>query len=115
MVYRLYVPPIFANARYVMARIRELVDQSPEPIECLVIDAQAISHRDITAAQRFAELHHELTAEGVDIKIADTPRPFREQLIKFGLIDRLGDGHVYVLVKKAVESYRYRIENKDEK
>lgn len=115
MVYRLYAPLIFANARYVMARIRELVDRSPEPIECLVIDAQAISHMDITAAQRFAELHHELTAEGVDIKIADTPRPFREQLIKVGLIDRLGDGHVYVSVKKAVESFEYRIENEDEK
>jgi len=112
MVYRLYAPLIFANARYVMGRIRELVDQHGA-LECLVIDAQAISRMDITAAQRFAELHHELSEQGIEIKLADTPRPFREQLIKVGLSTTLGDGHFYVSVKKAVESYEYRLENKE--
>lgn len=111
MVYRLYAPLIFANARYVMGRIRELVDQH-DSLECLVIDAQAISHMDITAAQRFTELYRELAEQGVEIKIADTPRPFREQLIKVGLTTTLGDGHFYVSVKKAVESYEYHHEKK---
>ena len=111
IVYRLYAPLIFANARYVMGRIRELVDQH-DALECLVIDAQAISHMDITAAQRFAELHHELSEQGIDIKLADTPRPFREQLIRVGLSSTLGDSHFYVSVKKAVESYEYGHENK---
>ena len=107
IVYRLYAPLIFANARYVMARIRELVDQSVG-LECLVIDAQAISDLDVTAAQRFTELYQELTELGVELKIADSPRPFREQLIKVGLSAKVGSEHFYVSVKKAVESFERR-------
>ncbi len=107
IVYRLYAPLIFANARYVMARIRELVDQSVG-LECLVIDAQAISDLDVTAAQRFTELYQELTELGVELKIADSPRPFREQLTKVGLSSKVGSEHFYVSVKKAVESFERR-------
>ena len=105
LVYRIYAPLIFANARYVMARIRELVDQAGMDLQCLVIDAQAISDMDVTAAQRFAKLHQELTERGIEIKLADSPRPFREQLNKVGLSTTLGDEHFYVSVKKAVESF----------
>ena len=105
LVYRLYAPLIFANARYVMARIRELVDEAGPELKCLVIDAQAISDMDVTAAQRFAKLHQELTEQGIEIKLADSPRPFREQLGKVGLSTTLGGEHFYVSVKKAVESF----------
>ena len=108
LVYRIYAPLIFANARYVMARIRELVDQAGVDLQCLVIDAQAISDMDVTAAQRFAKLHQELTERGIEIKLADSPRPFREQLNKVGLSTTLGDEHFYVSVKKAVESFEYQ-------
>lgn len=105
IVYRLYAPLIFANARYVVARIREIVDQAGPELEWLVIDAQAISDVDVTAAQRFATLHRELQEHGVQIKLADAPRPFREQLRKVGLSSTLGSEHFYVSVKKAVEAY----------
>lgn len=108
IVYRLYAPLIFANARYVMARIRELVDRSGGTLECLVIDAQAISDLDVTAAQRLTELYQELTELGIEIKIADSPRPFREQLTKVGLSSKVGSEHFYVSVKKAVESFERR-------
>ena len=107
IVYRLYAPLIFANARYVTARIRELVDQA-SGLECLVIDAQAISDLDVTAAQRLTELYQELTELGIEIKIADSPRPFREQLTKVGLSSKVGSEHFYVSVKKAVESFERR-------
>lgn len=107
IVYRLYAPLIFANARYVMARIRELVDEAVA-LECLVIDAQAISDLDVTAAQRLSELYQELTDLGVEVKIADSPRPFREQLKKVGFAAKVGDEHFYVSVKKAVESFERR-------
>jgi SulP family sulfate permease len=108
MVYRLYAPLIFANARYVITRLRELVDAAEPPLKWIVIDAQAITDMDVTAAQRFAELYRELTEAGIEIKIADTPRPFREELTKIGLTDQLGQQQFYVSVKKAVEAYEAR-------
>jgi len=105
LVYRLYAPLIFANARHVMNRIRTLVDEADPPVEWLVIDAQAIHDMDITAAQRFAELHRELAEAGVDVKIADSPRPFLEELARVGLSEEIGHGDFFVSVKKAAEAY----------
>jgi SulP family sulfate permease len=108
IVYRLYAPLIFANARYVVERIRQLVDSAGPELEWIVIDAQAITDMDVTAAQRFAELHRELAERGVEIKIADAPRPFREELAKVGLSDALGSQQFFVSVKRAVEAFEQR-------
>jgi len=105
LVYRPYAPLVFANARHVMTRIRTLVDEADPPVKWLVIDAQAIHDMDVTAAQRFAELHRELADEGVDVKIADAPRPFLEELAKVGLSEEIGGNDFFVSVKKAVEAY----------
>ncbi|HRD88945.1 MAG TPA: SulP family inorganic anion transporter [Accumulibacter sp.] len=105
LVYRLYAPLMFANARHVMNRIRTLVDAADSPVRWLVIDAQAIHDMDVTAAQRFAELHRELADEGVDVKIADAPRPFLEELAKVGLSEEIGRMDFFVSVKKAVEAF----------
>ena len=108
IVYRLYAPLIFANARYVVGRIKQLVEESSIDLEWLIVDAQAIPDMDVTAAQRFAELHRELLEQGVEIKIADAPRPFREELAKVGLSDALGRQQFFVSVKKAVEAFEQR-------
>ncbi|WP_130472284.1 SulP family inorganic anion transporter [Candidatus Magnetaquicoccus inordinatus] len=105
IVYRLYAPLIFANARHVMTRLRQLVAEAPSPVKWLVLDAQSITDMDITAAQRLAELYREFREAGITLKVADAPRPFRLQLEKVGLSDTLDEHHFYVSVKKAVEDY----------
>lgn len=105
LVYRLYGPLIFANARHVMARLESLIDAADPPVKWLVIDAQAIHDMDITAAQRFAKLHRDLADRGVDVKIADGPRPFLEELAKVGLAEEMGRQDFFVSVKKAAEAY----------
>lgn len=105
LVYRLYAPLIFANARFVMNRLRALADAADPPLQWLVIDAQAITDLDLTAAQRLANLCQELAAEGIEVKIADAPRPFREELDKVGLTDQLGQPPFYVSVKTAVDAF----------
>ncbi len=108
IVYRLYAPLIFANARYVMERITQIVNEADASLEWLIIDAQAITDMDVTAAQRFAGLHREMQERGVEIKIADAPRPFREELAKVGLSEALGSQQFFVSVKKAVEAFELR-------
>lgn len=92
---------IVANARYVITRLRELVEQADPPLKWVVIDAQAITDMVLTAAQRFAELHRELAGQGIELKIADAPRPFCEGLERVGLVDQLGQPQFFVSVKKA--------------
>ena len=106
LVYRLYAPLIFANVRYVITRIRTLVAEASPPVKWLVIDAQAIFDMDVTAAQRFAELDRELAENGIELKIADAPRPFLEELARVGLSEEMGRRDFFVSVKKAAEAFR---------
>jgi SulP family sulfate permease len=106
LVYRPYAPLIFANVRYVMTRVRTLVAAADPPVKWLVIDAQAIFDMDVTAAQRFAELDRELAENGIELKIADAPRPFLEELARVGLSEEMGRRDFFVSVKKAAEAFR---------
>jgi SulP family sulfate permease len=108
LIYRLYAPLNFANARHVVNRIRTLVDEAEPRVKWLIIDAQAIHDMDVTAAQRFAELHRELADEGIDVKIADAPRPFLEELAKVGLSEEIGRHDFFVSVKKAVAAFEQK-------
>jgi SulP family sulfate permease len=60
----------------------------------------------LTAAERLAALIDELAQAGIAIKIADAPRPFREEMNRVGLTDQLGQQQFYVSVKTAVEAYQ---------
>ena len=113
IVYRLYAPLVFANARYVVGRIRQLVEAAGPDLQWFILDAQAITDMDVTAAQRFAELHTELNDAGVQVKIADAPRPFREELAKVGLSDALGSQQFFISVKKAVEAFEIHQRHND--
>jgi len=105
LIYRLYAPLLFANSSHVMNRIRSLVRSAPVPVQWLVIDAQAIHEMDITAAQRLAKLHQELLDHGVDVKVADAPRPFLRELARVGLIEKIGRQDFFVSVKSAVDAF----------
>ncbi|MEO5346729.1 MAG: SulP family inorganic anion transporter [Magnetococcus sp. YQC-9] len=105
LVYRLYAPLIYANARHVTNRLRYLLDSTHPPIKWLIIDAQAITDMDITAAQRFAEFLRECRTLGVEVKIADTTFPFRRQLERMGLSKLLEPHYLFPTVKKAVVAY----------
>lgn len=106
LIYRPYAPLIFANSRHVMARMESLVDQADPQLEWLVIDAQAVTHIDITAGERFALLQRELAQRGVAVKLADCPRPLREQLTRLHALGLLGPQEYFVSVGKATQAYQ---------
>ena len=105
LVYRPYAPLIFANARHVLAQIKALSDEAGTDLKWLVIDAQAITDMDITAGERFAQLQSELLARGVKVKLADCPRPLREQLDKLHRLGLLQPQEFYVSVGKAAQAF----------
>lgn len=80
IVYRLYAPLVFANARHVAQRVRALVETAETRTRCLVLDLQAVTHVDVTAAEVLVDLHDELQASGIELRFARANRPLREQL-----------------------------------
>jgi SulP family sulfate permease len=80
IVFRLYAPLVFANARHVAERLRRLALHANPSTRCLVLDLQAVTHVDVTAAEVLVALHDELQGAGIDVRFARANRPLREQL-----------------------------------
>jgi SulP family sulfate permease len=83
LVYRLYAPLVFANARHVAERLRGVIEGTDPAVRCLVLDMQAVTHVDVTAAEVLVALHDELQGSGVDVRFARANRPLREQLTRW--------------------------------
>ena len=83
LVYRLYAPLIFANARHVADRLRALAAAARPPLRCVVLDLQAVPQIDVTALAQLRDLYEELEDAGVDLRFARVNRPLREQLVQW--------------------------------
>ncbi|HMC08790.1 MAG TPA: sodium-independent anion transporter, partial [Actinomycetota bacterium] len=87
---------------YVVERIRRLVEEAPEPVRALVLDAAAVSDIDFTAAGALDALLRELTGRGIAVGVARASGPVPEGLRLSGLLERIGAGHIFPDVESAV-------------
>ena len=105
IVYRLYSPILFANARYVADRLRSLVAAAKPPVRCIVVDMQAVSHIDVTALHVLRDLHAELESSGIDVRFARANRPLREQLVRWIGQEDLGKERFFPSASAAVDDF----------
>ena len=100
IVYRFDAPLVFANAAFFTERLAELVANAGPGLQCVILDAEAISDFDSTAAEALETLDADLERLGVDLWIARANGPLRELLTATGLTTRLGEEHVYPSVRE---------------
>lgn len=105
LVYRLYAPLLFANARYVADRLHALAAAAKPPLRCIVLDMQAVSHIDVTALAVLRDLHEEFEASSVDVRFARANRPLREQLLRWIGDERLGKERFFPSASAAVDDF----------
>lgn len=105
IVYCFDAPLVFANAAYFSQRMGEIIASAGEGLRCVILDAEAISDFDSTAAEALENLDADLERHGIDLWIARANEPLREMLRVTGLTKRLGKEHIYPTVRAAVEAY----------
>lgn len=108
IVYRFDAPLVFANAAYFTERLEALVTRAGGDLKCVILDAEAISNFDSTAAEALENLDADLERLGVEFWIARANQELRDLLLVTGLTERLGAGNIYPSVRAAVESYHER-------
>jgi SulP family sulfate permease len=107
-VYRFDAPLIFANATFFAARLQELVAHAGAELKCVILDAEAISDFDSTAAEALENLDADLERRGAEFWIARANEPLRQLLHVTGLTKRLGQENIYPSVRAAVVASRDR-------
>ena len=110
VVYRFDAPLVFANAGFFTERLEELVAGAGAGAElkCVILDAEAISDFDSTAAEALETVDANLERLGVELWIARAIGPLRELLQVTGLTDRIGADNLHPSVRSAVTAYRAR-------
>ena len=106
IAYRFYAPLLFSNANHFVARVRQLVAGSPTPVRWFLVDAQAITEIDITAADALRALNKELHQQGIALKFAHANRPLRRILERIGFTNEIGQESIFHAVHEAAEAFR---------
>ncbi len=105
IVYRFDAPLVFANASFFTERLEDLIANAGSGLKCVVLDAEAISDFDSTAAEALDNLNADLERRGVELWMARANGPLRDLLQVTGLTDRIGQRNVYPSVRAAVTAY----------
>ncbi len=108
IVYRFDAPLVFANAGFFTERLEELIANAGAGLKCVVLDAEAISDFDSTAAEALETLDADLERRGVELWIARANQPLRDLLQVTGMTKRLGKDNLYPSVRAAVMAYHDR-------
>jgi SulP family sulfate permease len=106
LVIALSAPVYFVNASYLRAKLAEAVAVKEEPCRYLVIEAHGVIDIDFTGADTLQQLITELRGRGIDVAIARmSSERAREAARRTGLIDVLGEDHLFHSVEEAIRQH----------
>jgi MFS superfamily sulfate permease-like transporter len=104
VIYRWEAPLFFANAGAFRRQIRHLVAKRHPA--WIVLQCEAITDIDVTAAEMLRQLDGELNAAGVQVAFAEMRDRLQELAQRYGLLDALDRDHFYPSVQMALDAIR---------
>jgi SulP family sulfate permease len=106
VAYRFYAPLLFPNAAHFVTRVRAIIAASSTPVRWFLLDAQAITDIDVTAAEALHGLYAELRQRGVALKIAHANPPLRKILEKIGFAGEISEESFYPSVHECIAAFK---------
>jgi high affinity sulfate transporter 1 len=102
VVYRWEAPLFFANAGSFREQIRKIARER-EP-GWIVLQCEAITDVDVTAAEMLEQLDNELNAAGTHLAFAEMRGRLQELTLRYGLLETLDRDHFYPTLDAALEA-----------
>ncbi|HTY97834.1 MAG TPA: sulfate permease [Solirubrobacteraceae bacterium] len=100
VVYRWEAPLFFANAGSFREQIRKLARER-EP-RWIVLQCEAVTDVDVSAAEMLEQLDNELNAEGIHLAFAELRTRLQELTLRYGLMETLDRDHFYPTLEAAL-------------
>jgi MFS superfamily sulfate permease-like transporter len=101
LVYRWEAPLFFANAGAFRQQVRTLLRERDD-VRWLVLQCEAITDIDVTAAAMLEQLDEELNTSGVHIAFVELRMRLQELMQRHGLFEELEREHCYPSMKAAL-------------
>ena len=102
VVYRWEAPLFFANAGIFRQQIRHLVRE--EQPRWVVLQCEAITDVDVTAAEMLEQLDDELNDAGIHMAFAEMRGRLQDLVYRYGLFETLDRDHFYPTLDAAIEA-----------
>jgi MFS superfamily sulfate permease-like transporter len=105
-IYRFGAPLFYANAGRFAEEIRNVAGSAPSPVRWLVVDAEAITNLDYTAARVVRQLQRELTQQGVVLAFARVPPYLKADFDRHHLTEVVGTDFIFPRLRDALDAYQ---------
>ena len=105
VIYRFGAALFYANASLFAEEVRGLVRPSPSPVRWLVVDAEAITNVDYTAARMVRQLQQELVHCGVSLMLARVPLSLKADLDRHLLTEVIGPAEFFDRLHDALAAF----------
>jgi MFS superfamily sulfate permease-like transporter len=102
IVYRWEAPLFFANAGAFREQVRRLVRESSP--EWIVVQCEAITDIDVTAAEMLQQLDTELNSIGTHMAFAEMRSRLQDQTLRYGLFETLDRDHFFPTLDSALRA-----------
>jgi MFS superfamily sulfate permease-like transporter len=98
----------YANALTVRERVQAMIAEMAPPIQAVVLDSSSQDQLDLTSTDMLKSLVKELHEKGIAVYLADVHAPVLESGRQLGLVELIGEDHVFPTVDAAVRNLEAR-------
>jgi sulfate permease, SulP family len=95
----------YANALTVKDRVKTFIAQMESPPRAVIIDSAAQDQIDVTSTDMLKSLVKELHGKDIDVYLAEVHTPVLEHGRRMGLLELIGEDHVFPTVDAAVRFF----------
>jgi sulfate permease, SulP family len=107
VILRLDAPLYFFNANVARTQILAQTTTEPGP-QAIVLDLSASADLDIGTADMLRDLYSDLRTNQIDLLFAQVRGSVRDRMLKTGLLEHVGEDHLYASVAAAVAAFQAR-------
>jgi MFS superfamily sulfate permease-like transporter len=105
VLYRFGAALFYANAGRFLEEISSIVQRVPLTVRWVVVDAEAMTHVDYTAARVVLELKKDLARSGVELAFARLPWDLRAEFDRHHLTGAIGPSRIFNRLHDAIAAF----------
>ncbi|MEM6265352.1 MAG: solute carrier family 26 protein [Bacteroidota bacterium] len=96
----------FANLTYFQEKLEKMLEDKSN-VRHLILDFKAINNIDSSALHMMHDLIEDYRKAGIELYMADVKGPIRDTLKRSGVLDMLGEDHMFMTIDLAVKTIKH--------
>lgn len=102
LIYRFSGPLFFANSTQFRSRVEDLIEQSREKINLVIVDCSAILFADLAGCEALIEVAQSLQSKHIKLTLATVHANLLESFRRGGVTDAVGESSIFPTIEAAV-------------